>query len=196
MTRRTPRARTTTSRTRRRGSSSPETQLTGAFNRLVDQRPVVAAIVLAVVALAAWFFLRDTGESASGPVTGSQTTQHAGTPEPTSTSTAPHTTTSAGSIDPASGLPIIAASDLPPKAREVLAAIKDGGPFEYDEDGDVFGNYEGILPGKKRGYYHEYTVRLPGDKTRGAHRLVTGDKGEIYWTADHYESFSRVKEDA
>ena len=47
MTRRTTRARTTTSRTRRRRSSSPETQLTGAFNRLVDQRPVVAAIVAA-----------------------------------------------------------------------------------------------------------------------------------------------------
>ena len=89
-------------------------------------------------------------------------------------------------------LATVQASRLPAEARQTLALIDKGGPFPYARDGVVFGNYEGLLPGQQRGYYHEYTVRTPGSRDRGARRIVTGQGGEIYYTDDHYESFRAV----
>ena len=83
---------------------------------------------------------------------------------------------------------------LPPEARETLALIKAGGPFPYQRDGAVFGNREGLLPKRERGYYREYTVRTPGAKDRGARRIVAGRGAEYYYTADHYRSFRRIIE--
>ncbi|KAB2807610.1 ribonuclease, partial [Pimelobacter simplex] len=71
--------------------------------------------------------------------------------------------------------------------------IDDGGPFPYaGKDGSTFGNFEGLLPRRARGYYAEYTVPTPGASTRGARRIIAGDGGQLYWTADHYESFERI----
>ena len=197
MTRRSS-SRSTRSRSTRR---TPQAQATSAFNRLVAERPVVAAIVLVVVAVLAFLYLRYTADSggtsasSSASTTAQKTsTQQTSKPSSTAAESGAASGGSAAGIDQASGLPYIAESDLPPKGQQVLAAIHAGGPFEFDEDGDVFGNFERILPKKKSGYYHEYTVKLPGDSTRGAHRLVTGDDGTVYWTADHYASFSVVKE--
>lgn len=95
-------------------------------------------------------------------------------------------------VDPVSGLRWVAVADLPAEAEETLLLIDDGGPFPYDRDGVTFGNYEGVLPQRERGYYAEYTVPTPGLSHRGARRIVTGDGGERYWTADHYESFTRI----
>ncbi|MEU6376531.1 ribonuclease domain-containing protein [Streptomyces sp. NPDC046909] len=81
---------------------------------------------------------------------------------------------------------------LPAEARETLALIDEGGPYPYAKDGAVFGNFEGLLPQQKRGYYHEYTVPTPGSRDRGARRIVTGQGGEIYYTGDHYNSFRAV----
>lgn len=83
-------------------------------------------------------------------------------------------------------------SQLPAEARQTVALIDQGGPFPYAKDGVVFGNYEKLLPEQKRGYYHEYTVRTPGSRDRGARRIVTGQGGEIYYTDDHYKSFRTV----
>ncbi|WP_395359665.1 ribonuclease domain-containing protein [Streptomyces sp. YH02] len=91
-----------------------------------------------------------------------------------------------------SGLPTVRAADLPPEARQTLALIARGGPFPYARDGAVFSNFERILPREQRGYYREYTVKTPGERDRGARRIVTGRDGEIYWTDDHYESFREV----
>jgi ribonuclease T1 len=88
----------------------------------------------------------------------------------------------------------IAAAQLPPEARHTIELIRKGGPFPYERDGLVFGNFEKRLPLKDRGYYREYTVRTPGAKNRGAHRIVAGKGGELYYTEDHYRSFRRVKE--
>jgi ribonuclease T1 len=85
-------------------------------------------------------------------------------------------------------------SDLPAQARETLALIRAGGPFPYARDGAVFGNREGQLPKRRRGYYHEYTVKTPGTRDRGARRIVAGERGELYYTDDHYRSFKRVIE--
>lgn len=75
---------------------------------------------------------------------------------------------------------------------KVLDLIERGGPFPHKQDGAVFGNREGRLPQQPRGYYHEYTVRTPGERTRGARRVVRGDGGELYYTRDHYRTFMRV----
>lgn len=88
----------------------------------------------------------------------------------------------------------IAATDLPPEARQTLALIKQGGPFPYARDGIIFGNFEKRLPLRPRGYYHEYTVKTPGSRSRGARRIVAGDRGEFYYTADHYRTFQRIRE--
>ncbi|MBN8713977.1 MAG: ribonuclease [Xanthomonadales bacterium] len=80
---------------------------------------------------------------------------------------------------------------LPPQAVHTLALIESGGPFPHHQDGQVFGNYEHLLPEKMRGYYHEYTVDTPGARNRGARRVITGGNPPIvyYYTDDHYRSF-------
>lgn len=89
----------------------------------------------------------------------------------------------------------VAVAELPPEARETLQLIKQGGPFPYPRDGVVFGNYEHILPPQARGYYHEYTVKTPGVRHRGARRIVCGIVPECYYTGDHYRSFRRIREE-
>jgi ribonuclease T1 len=91
----------------------------------------------------------------------------------------------------------VALADLPKEAQEVYGLVGKGGPFPFDRDGVVFGNREKLLPGKPRGYYHEYTVRTPGVKNRGGRRLVCGGKKTVpdacYYTDDHYRSFRKIR---
>ena len=94
---------------------------------------------------------------------------------------------------PAAGTEITAAA-LPREAQQTLQIIRRGGPFPYERDGAVFGNYERLLPQRSRGHYHEYTVPTPGAQNRGAHRIITGTDGEYYYTDDHYRSFKRIRD--
>lgn len=95
-------------------------------------------------------------------------------------------------------LDVIPVSDLPKEAQVTLLLIKRGGPFPYTQDGAIFGNYEGVLPKQKRGYYHEFTVKTPGVRNRGARRIIVGDEPvmsrEYYYTDNHYATFKRIKE--
>lgn len=91
----------------------------------------------------------------------------------------------------------VALAALPREAQNTYRLILAGGPFPFDKDGVVFGNRERLLPAKARGYYHEYTVRTPGARNRGARRLVCGGlpptRPDIcYYTDDHYASFRSV----
>jgi ribonuclease T1 len=83
---------------------------------------------------------------------------------------------------------------LSPEARRAVVLIRAGGPFPYAKDGTVFANRERLLPPKPRGYYREYTVQTPGARDRGARRIVAGERGELYYTGDHYRSFQRIVE--
>ncbi len=86
----------------------------------------------------------------------------------------------------------IRASALPPEARETITRIRQGGPFPHERDGTTFFNRERLLPEEPRGYYREFTVATPGASGRGARRIVSGERGELYYTPDHYRSFRRV----
>jgi ribonuclease T1 len=83
---------------------------------------------------------------------------------------------------------------LPKEALDTIALIRKGGPFPHERDGATFGNRERLLPARERGWYREYTVRTPGERTRGARRIVAGRDGTLYYTDDHYRSFKRVLE--
>ena len=93
-----------------------------------------------------------------------------------------------------SDVPGIAYAQLPAEARATIALIRKGGPFPYAKDGAVFGNREQALPRQNRGYYREYTVKTPGERSRGARRIIWGKGGEFYYTDDHYNHFMRVRE--
>jgi ribonuclease T1 len=92
---------------------------------------------------------------------------------------------------PLAGMPV---TELPREAQTTYQLIRKGGPFPFEKDGVVFGNRERILPRQARGYYHEYTVKTPGSRDRGARRIVCGGQVPVnpdacYYTADHYASF-------
>lgn len=56
--------------------------------------------------------------------------------------------------------------------------------------GSKFGNYEGILPEAPGRKYTECDIDTLGAKSRGAKRIVFSNDGLIYYTDDHYESFT------
>ena len=96
----------------------------------------------------------------------------------------------------------VSRSTLPKEAQQTLATIEKSGPFAYPKDGVTFGNRERVLPGKVRGFYLEYTVKTPGERTRGARRIVCGGNQEgaqthsaepCYYSDDHYATFARIK---
>ena len=95
------------------------------------------------------------------------------------------------------GLGTVAVGDLPAEARQTLALIREGGPYPYEKDGTVFGNYERKLPRQRRGYYTEYTVKTPRVRSRGARRIIAGGRDgrptEFYYTDDHYQTFRRIE---
>ena len=56
--------------------------------------------------------------------------------------------------------------------------------------GSKFGNYEGLLPKKSGRQYYECDIDTLGGSSRGAKRIVYSNDGLIYYTDDHYESFT------
>lgn len=89
---------------------------------------------------------------------------------------------------------------IPNKVFEVLAFIDQNNraPEGY-VGGRKFGNYEKLLPQRseknnERINYKEWDVnpKIEG-KNRGAERLVTGDDKSAYYTADHYQSFEKIR---
>jgi guanyl-specific ribonuclease Sa len=56
--------------------------------------------------------------------------------------------------------------------------------------GDYFGNFEGLLPSEDGRSYIECDIDTLGAESRGAKRIVYSNDGLIYYTEDHYESFT------
>lgn len=57
--------------------------------------------------------------------------------------------------------------------------------------GDKFGNREGLLPKVEGRIYYECDVNYEGGY-RGAERIVFSNDGLIFYTDDHYESFTQL----
>ncbi len=73
----------------------------------------------------------------------------------------------------------------------------NGGSLEYVLPGkciggDRFGNREGQLPKAKGRTWRECDINTLGRRSRGAERLVYSSDGLIYYTPDHYETFTRL----
>ncbi len=146
--------------------------------------------VAVILGYVVWTWARSTSTSAS---VATQTTAAA---KATSVGTSKSTNraTTSASIDPETGLHWIDVADLPSQGRAVLALIDKGGPYPYSQDGGTFTNAEKLLPLKAKGFYTEYTVKLPSSSDRGPVRIIMGGKGQWYfWTDDHYASFSRIR---
>ena len=73
-----------------------------------------------------------------------------------------------------------------------LLRIAAGERFPHRNDGATFGNREGRLPRKPRGYYSEFVHPTPGVGGPGPQRLVIGAGGDVWYTPDHYDSFRSV----
>jgi len=149
--------------------------------------PVVAGVAATVLTLYFFTTPADQGDEPYSPPTAT-----ASVPDESASTGESAATGETGETDPESGLAWVDLAGLPPEAADTVELIDAGGPYPYDEDDGTFGNFEGILPDQPRGYYREYTVETPGSNDRGARRIVAGSEGELYWTADHYQSFERI----
>lgn len=68
----------------------------------------------------------------------------------------------------------------------------EAGVKKYKQDGTEWKNKNGDLPEKPAGYYKEYTVDTPGATHRAKRRIVQGERGETYYSDDHYHTFTRI----
>ncbi len=93
----------------------------------------------------------------------------------------------------------LAKREIPEKVYRVLSYIKANGkaPAGY-VGGRKFGNFEKLLPVSENGRkikYQEWDVNpKTKGKNRGAERLVTGNNDRVYYTRDHYRSFTEIPE--
>ena len=85
--------------------------------------------------------------------------------------------------------------------KEALAAgwvSSEGNLWEVTDHkcigGDRFGNYEEKLPVQDGRKYYECDVEYAGGY-RGASRIIYSNDGLIYYTGDHYETFTLLYEE-
>lgn len=78
------------------------------------------------------------------------------------------------------------------EAREL--GWQGGGLDDYDYGksigGDHFGNHEGLLPEASGRKYFECDIDTMHAEKRGAKRIIYSNDGLIYYTGDHYESYT------
>lgn len=93
--------------------------------------------------------------------------------------------------------------ELPPNfitkqaARDLGWVAQEGNLWEVSDQlsigGDRFGNREKLLPDKPGRIYYECDIDYQGGR-RGAKRIVYSNDGLVFYTDDHYESFTQIKE--
>ena len=152
-------------------------------------------LILAIVLVLGWqFWTHRAATSITTPATGSSASRPATSPPLSSANSAPSARHN-DSVGDDNNDNNSASDGLPAEARTTLKLIASGGPFPYDRDGVVFGNFEKRLPKQPRGYYHEYTVPTPGAHNRGARRIIAGGEppGDFWYTDDHYETFRKIE---
>ncbi len=91
--------------------------------------------------------------------------------------------------------------ELPPnyltkaEAYDLGWVPEEGNLWEVTDEmtigGDRFGNREGLLPESRGRQYYEADVNYYGGR-RNAERLVYSNDGLIYYTSDHYASYTKL----
>lgn len=79
--------------------------------------------------------------------------------------------------------------DLWPTIERINAGVKNS----HKNDGSIYRNFSRKLPRRDRNYYREYVVPTHGIRGPGPQRLIIGERGDIYYTPDHYETFVKVE---
>jgi ribonuclease T1 len=88
---------------------------------------------------------------------------------------------------------------IPAKAYTVLAYVRQNKvAMSGYEGGRNFGNRERVLPQKdpdgRRMKYQEWDVNpKKRGKNRGVERLITSANGQAWYTDDHYQTFTEIK---
>lgn len=81
------------------------------------------------------------------------------------------------------------------KAMELGWVSSEGNLWEVTNHGciggDVFGNREGLLPEASGRVWFECDVNYTGGY-RGSERIVYSSDGLIYYSSDHYQSFTKL----
>ncbi|MDY3619286.1 ribonuclease domain-containing protein [Agathobaculum sp.] len=82
--------------------------------------------------------------------------------------------------------------------KEAQALGWEGGSLEpyapgKSIGGDHFGNYEGALPEKDGRSYTECDIDTQGADKRGTKRIIFSNDGLIFYTEDHYETFTIIQ---
>ncbi|MDO5581798.1 MAG: ribonuclease domain-containing protein [Planctomycetia bacterium] len=79
---------------------------------------------------------------------------------------------------------------------QTIERIASGTRDEHRNDGTEFRNRERRLPKEQNCYYTEFVHRIGYGRSPGAHRIIIGQAGDIWYTPDHYQSFFPVNGDA
>jgi len=154
---------------------------------------VMIAVVAVIALIAAWVYLPgSTTETVTSGATSSTDQGFSDTGTLDTDSTNVDEFGNAADATRFGDGPWMAWEDLPPEAVDTLLLIDSDGPYPYSKDGSTFQNREGFLPDQDRGYYREFTVETPGSRDRGARRIVGGADGDLWYTSDHYESFTEI----
>ncbi len=155
--------------------------------------PIAAVLVVAVIV--GWSQMRSTTTTTSAsrtPTTINSSTRRSAAPSTATTRPSTRTTAPRSGCATPRGADTIDVGDLPTEARDTLALIASKGPYPYRQDDGVFQNRERVLPKQAKSYYREYTVVTPGSPDRGPRRIIAGDCGDEWYTADHYASFRLI----
>lgn len=170
-------------------------------------KKIAGALGAIVLAAAGAYFGIDTSNNSSDSTSAKSGSSTAATTTSKSSSgakpSAPKTTAAKSSTtnskkQSASGSGECSVDTLPPEADDVINRILSDQDHLYSQhDGKHFGNYQNRLPREKSDYYREYTVSTPGDRSRGARRIVVGggtenDPDVWYYTPDHYDTFCEI----
>jgi ribonuclease T1 len=147
-----------------------------------------ARVVLALAALLALAYLQ-ARESAPPPA-----------PAPATISTAP-TTAAAPAHRATPGLDALPDAARRAQVSRVIESMDETGrpPSGVAQGGrrdgarGVFDNAQHLLPVRPYRYYTETDVWPRGPGGRGPERLVFGREREVYYTRDHYRTFTRVR---
>ena len=149
-----------------------------------------------------------TASTSAAPSATSAVSSEAALPSVTETPTAEPTAAQPAAIDEEGyyyskddvALYIHTYGHLPPnfitKKEATEMGWKGGSLEKYAEGcaigGDRFGNREGLLPKQKGRVYTECDIDTKGKKSRGAKRIVFSNDGLIFYTDDHYDSFTQL----